>query len=95
MRATTLTARRRYPIGLRSLNGAGSSVVTREEIPNWAAQLKEMYDAWMENIDALRAELGDESADDLVDEAHTVGPTLSRRTGVLYTAEKRGRANSN
>ena len=38
----------------------GLSVVTREEIPNWAAQLKEMYDAWMANIDALRAGLGDE-----------------------------------
>jgi len=73
----------------------GLSVVAREQIPNWAAQLKAMYDAWMENIDALRAELGDEVADDLVDEAHTVGPTLSRRTGVMYTAEKRGRANYN
>jgi ubiquinone/menaquinone biosynthesis C-methylase UbiE len=73
----------------------GLSVVAREQIPNWAAQLQAMYDAWMENIDALRAELGDEVADDLVDEAHTVGPTLLRRTGVMYTAEKRGRANYN
>jgi ubiquinone/menaquinone biosynthesis C-methylase UbiE len=70
----------------------GLSVVTREEIPNWAAQLKAMYDAWIENIDALRAGLGDAVADDLVDEAQTVGPTLSRRTGVLYTAERPGRA---
>jgi hypothetical protein len=54
-----------------------------------------MYDAWMPNIDALRAELGDEAADDLVDEAHTVGPTLSRRTGVMYTAERPGRAKGN
>jgi ubiquinone/menaquinone biosynthesis C-methylase UbiE len=69
----------------------GLGVVSCEEIPNWAAQLKEMYDAWVENIDALRPELGDESADDLLDEAHSVGPTLSRRTGVLYTAEKRSR----
>jgi ubiquinone/menaquinone biosynthesis C-methylase UbiE len=69
----------------------GLGVVARQEIPNWAAQLKQMYDAWVENIDARRAELGDGSADDLLDEAHSVGPTLSRRTGVLYTAEKRGR----
>jgi ubiquinone/menaquinone biosynthesis C-methylase UbiE len=65
----------------------GLGVVAREEIPNWAAQVKGMYDAWVENIDALRAELGDESADELLSEANTVGPTLSRRTGVLYTAE--------
>jgi len=68
----------------------GLTVVAREEIPRWAAQLKAMYDAWESNIDALREELGDESANDLVDEAHTVGPTLARRTGVLYTAEKTG-----
>jgi ubiquinone/menaquinone biosynthesis C-methylase UbiE len=73
----------------------GLGVVTREEIPDWAAQIKRMYDAWLDNIDALRAELGDESADDLINEAHSVGPTLSRRTGVLYTAEKHGRANTN
>jgi hypothetical protein len=35
----------------------------------------------MENIDALRAELGDEAADDLVDEADTVGPTLPTARG--------------
>lgn len=69
----------------------GLGVVTREEIPNWATQLKGMYDSWVENIDDLRAESGDEFADDLLDEAHIVGPTLSRRTGMLYTAEKRGR----
>jgi ubiquinone/menaquinone biosynthesis C-methylase UbiE len=71
----------------------GLSVVTREAIPNWAAQLQELYDAWIENIDALRAELGDGLADDLVEEAHAVGPTLSRRTGTLYTTERPIRAN--
>ena len=67
----------------------GLAVVMREEVPNWATQIKRMYDAWLENIDALRAELGDQSAEDLADEAHTVAPTLSQRTGVLCTAEKR------
>jgi ubiquinone/menaquinone biosynthesis C-methylase UbiE len=67
----------------------GLIVVSREEIPNWGAQLKEMYEAWVENIDALRTELGDETANDLLDEAQNVGPTLPSRTGVLYTAEKR------
>jgi ubiquinone/menaquinone biosynthesis C-methylase UbiE len=69
----------------------GLGVVLREEIPNWATQIKQMYDAWLDNIDALRAELGDESADELVKEAQIVAPTLSRRTGVVYTAEKRRR----
>jgi SAM-dependent methyltransferase len=66
----------------------GLIVVSREEIPNWGAQLKEMYEAWVENIDALRTELGNETANDLLAEAQNVGPTLPRRTGVLYTAEK-------
>lgn len=72
----------------------GLGVVTREEIRNWAAQLKGMYDAWVQNIDVLRVELGDASADELLSEAHTVGPSLSQSTGVLYTAEKLSRPNS-
>jgi ubiquinone/menaquinone biosynthesis C-methylase UbiE len=70
------------------VESGGLVIVARDEIPHWAAQLTAMYEAWMANIDALRAELGDASADDLVEEATTVGPTLARRTGVLYTAEK-------
>jgi ubiquinone/menaquinone biosynthesis C-methylase UbiE len=66
----------------------GLAVVAREEIANWATQLSAMYDGWLANIDALRAELGDTSANDLVDEATNVGPTLAHRTGVLYTTEK-------
>ena len=68
----------------------GLQVVSREEIPNWATQLRAMYNGWLAEIDTLRAQLGDESADDLMEEAQSVGPTLSRRTGVLYTAEKPG-----
>jgi ubiquinone/menaquinone biosynthesis C-methylase UbiE len=73
----------------------GLSVVSREEIPNWGAQVKQMYEAWVENIEALRTELGDEFANGLLDEADRVGPTLSRRMGVPYTAEKRRRAETN
>jgi ubiquinone/menaquinone biosynthesis C-methylase UbiE len=71
----------------------GLAVVARAEIPRWAEQLHAMYDNWVANIDELRAELGDQSADDLLDEATTVGPTLARRTGVLYTTEKRAAGN--
>jgi ubiquinone/menaquinone biosynthesis C-methylase UbiE len=68
----------------------GLTVVAREEIPGWRDHLSAMYDAWLSNIDTLRAELGEESADDLVEEANNVGPTLIDRTGVLYTTEKPG-----
>lgn len=66
----------------------GLTVVARAEIPRWADQLQAMYDNWLANIDELRAELGDQSADDLIEEATSVGPTLARRTGVLYTTER-------
>jgi ubiquinone/menaquinone biosynthesis C-methylase UbiE len=68
----------------------GLALVTREEIPHWATQLQAMYDEWVTNIDALREEVGDQAADDLLEEARSVGPTLAHRTGVLYTAEKAG-----
>jgi SAM-dependent methyltransferase len=64
----------------------GLDVVSREEIPHFGADLARMYEVWLANIDEIRATLGEESADDLVDEAMMVGPTLADRTGVLYTA---------
>jgi ubiquinone/menaquinone biosynthesis C-methylase UbiE len=70
------------------ITAGGLSVLAREEIPEWAAQLAAMYAAWLSNIDDLRAEIGDAGADDLVEEATTVGPTLANRTGVLYVTEK-------
>ena len=69
------------------IEAGGLSVLARDEIPNWRRQLLAMYDAWLANIDELRAELGDASTNDLVEEAN-VGPTLAHRTGVLYTTEK-------
>jgi ubiquinone/menaquinone biosynthesis C-methylase UbiE len=68
----------------------GLSVVERAEIPNWATDLSAMYAAWLSNIDALRADMGNQGADELVAEANEVGPTLVHRTGVLYTAQKPG-----
>jgi hypothetical protein len=47
-----------------------------------------MYDTWLANVDELRETLDEESVDDLIGEATMVGPTLSNRTGVLYTAER-------
>jgi ubiquinone/menaquinone biosynthesis C-methylase UbiE len=68
---------------------AGGLVVeSREEIPHWREDLQRMYDTWMANIDEVRHSLGDQSADDLIEEATQVGPTLGRRTGVLYTTRR-------
>ncbi len=68
------------------IRAGGLIVEAREEIPWFSEDLKRMYDVWLANIDEIRGTLGDESADDLVAEATTVGPTVAERTGVLYTA---------
>jgi ubiquinone/menaquinone biosynthesis C-methylase UbiE len=70
------------------IRAGGLSVVSRVEIPHWREDLQRMYDGWLNNVDALRENLDEESIDDLIGEATTVGPTLSNRTGVLYTAER-------
>lgn len=66
----------------------GLNVVARVEIPHWREDLQRMYDTWLANVDELRAGLDEESMNDLIGEATAVGPTLSRRTGVLYIAER-------
>lgn len=70
------------------VQAGGLVVEEREEIPGWADDLHAMYDAWIANIDEVRDTLGAESAQDLLDEATHVGPTLATRTGVLYTTAK-------
>ncbi len=64
----------------------GLRVERKEEIPGFAEQLHRMYRLWLENIDALRAELGDETAGDMEQEARSVGPTLDSRTPLIITA---------
>lgn len=71
------------------VEAGGLVVESREEIPRWREDLQGMYDTWLANISELRQGLGDESADDLVQEATLVGPTLAHRTGVLYTTRRR------
>ncbi|HEY5200942.1 MAG TPA: class I SAM-dependent methyltransferase [Acidothermaceae bacterium] len=69
------------------VRAGGLDVVSRQEIPHWHEDLKRMYDGWLANRDELAASLDKESLDDLIGEASAVGPTLSRRTGVLYTTQ--------
>ena len=71
------------------VEAGGLIVESREEIPHWREDLQGMYDTWIANIDEVRRTLGDESAEDLIQEATQVGPTLVHRTGVLYTTRRR------
>lgn len=70
------------------VRAGGLQVVSRVEIPHWHEDLHRMYHTWLNNIDELRESLDEESVNDLIGEATMVGPTLSNRTGVLYTAER-------
>ena len=53
------------------LLAGGLVVEERVEIPRWAEQLQAMYDTWLAHIDEVRDQLGDDSADDLIDEANS------------------------
>ena len=71
------------------IEAGGLDVVTRVEIPHWREQLARLYEIWLDNLDEVRETLGDDSANELKDEAESVGPTLMNRTGVLYVAQSR------
>ena len=88
-RATTLIGELAVPDWRPIIRAGGLDVVSREEIPHWREDLKRMYDGWLANVDELREQPRRGVINDLIGEATAVGPTLSRRTGVLYTAERR------
>jgi ubiquinone/menaquinone biosynthesis C-methylase UbiE len=71
------------------IEAGGLIVESREEIPHWREDLQCMYDTWIASIDEVRHSLGNEAAEDLIQEATHVGPTLAHRTGVLYTTRRR------
>ncbi|WP_426515623.1 class I SAM-dependent methyltransferase [Diaminobutyricibacter sp. McL0618] len=70
------------------IEAGGLDVVSRIEIPQWREQLTRLYEIWLENIDEVRETLGEDAANELRDEAESVGPTLVNRTGVLYVAQR-------
>ena len=70
------------------VRGADLEVVSKEPIPGSAERTLRLYDLWLEHLDQLRVELGDEVADQLATEARTVGPTLGSRRPVLVTAQR-------
>jgi SAM-dependent methyltransferase len=70
------------------LSAAGLEVESKDEIPDAAEQHSTLYKLWLANLDALRADIGQQAADSLKDEALTVGPTLGNRRACLVVARR-------
>jgi SAM-dependent methyltransferase len=70
------------------IEAGGLAVERKEDVPGFAEDAQRMYDLWIENLDALRAEVGEEEARSLEDEALRVGPTLKNQRGLIITARK-------
>ena len=70
------------------IRAAGLEVESKEEIPRALEHLSAMYALWLANLAALRAEIGEQAAAALEDEALTVGPTIANRQACLLVARK-------
>jgi ubiquinone/menaquinone biosynthesis C-methylase UbiE len=70
------------------LDVAGLRVESKEEVPQFAEHVGRMYELWLANLDVLRAEIGDDAAGQLEDEALTVGARLSERKHLLVVASR-------
>lgn len=70
------------------LEAGGLVIEWTEEIPGANERLRRGYDLWLQHMDELRAELGDEVADGLRHEAETVGRRLDGRRAVLIAARR-------
>ena len=71
------------------VEAAGLELLGKEVVPQFAEQLQRMYDLWVEHADEIAADVGQVVADEMVEEAPSVGPTLARRTPYLVTARRR------
>ena len=58
------------------------------DIPGALERLRRGYDLWLEHLDELRVELGDEVAEGMRQEAETVGARLDGRRAVLVAARR-------
>lgn len=67
---------------------AGLEVESKEEIPHAVEQWSAMYELWLANLEVLRADIGEQAAEALKDEALTVGPTLGNRRCCFIVARK-------
>jgi SAM-dependent methyltransferase len=68
-----------------SINRAGLLLETELERPEEAELWLRLFDLWEQHEAELRAELGDEAAEPLFEEARTAGPTIHLRRPFLLT----------
>jgi ubiquinone/menaquinone biosynthesis C-methylase UbiE len=68
------------------LDAADLELESKEEIPRFREQLQRMYDLWLEHLDQLAAEYGQQRAERLEFEARNVGPTIESRLPLLVIA---------
>lgn len=85
-RACSEVARHAVPDWEPLLGAAGLDLEVRLEIPRFAEQLRKMYEVWLTNLDRIRAELGDQAASSMQNEAQTVGPVLQEGQGKFFVA---------
>jgi len=72
------------------LEAAGLQLESKEKVPRFAEQLGRMYELWLEQLDAIRAEVGEAAADRLETEARTIGPMLTSLEPLLIVARPPG-----
>ncbi len=70
------------------VEAGGLRVVDREVTPGFPEQVLRMYELWLAHADELGAELGEEVAAGLLEEARHVGPMLPQATAWMYTLER-------
>jgi SAM-dependent methyltransferase len=67
---------------------AGLEWESAEERPEEPALWERLYDLWEQHQDELRAEVGDEATEAMLQEARTVRPLMDRRTPLLITLRR-------
>ena len=78
-----------HPLDWRPLlEDVGLLPLRQQETPNEREHATAMYAAWIAHEAELRAELPARAVDELIDEAQSVGPRLSRMRRVLVVAER-------
>ena len=70
------------------VEAGGLRVVDREVIPGFPERVLRMYELWSAHADELGAELGEEVAALLLEEARQGGPVLTQSTAWVYTLEQ-------
>jgi len=70
------------------LEAAGLRLESKEEVPHSAEQMGREYHLWLEHLDAIRAEVGDEVAERMEAEARSVGPLLKDMEPLLLVARR-------